>query len=60
MRQDDRLRTWLSPMAVVTMADPRPVVTDTLMPPIMLQTMMYQSMLLVPYLHPPRQLARAK
>ena len=55
-----RPRTWLSPCTLVTMAAPRPVVTLTLMPPIMLQTMMYQSMLLVPYVHPPRQLARAK
>lgn len=41
-------RTWLSPCTLVTMAAPRPVVTLTLMPPIMLQTMMYQSMLFVP------------
>jgi hypothetical protein len=37
-------------MAVVTMAAPRPVVTLTLMPPIMLQTAMYHSMLFLPYL----------
>ena len=37
-------------MAVVTMADPNPVVTLTLMPPIMLQTMMYHNMLFLPYL----------
>lgn len=40
----------MSPIAVVTMAEPSPVVTDTLMPPIMLQTMMYHSMLFLPYL----------
>ena len=38
----------MSPMAVVTMAEPKPVVTDTLMPPIMLHTMMYHSMLFLP------------
>ncbi len=43
-------RTWLSPMAVVTIADPKPVVTLTLIPPIMLHTIMYQSMLFLPYL----------
>ena len=42
--------TWLSPIAVVTMAEPKPVVTDTLIPPIMLQTMMYHSMFFLPYL----------
>lgn len=42
---------WLSPIAVVTIALPRPVVADTLIPPIMLQTMMYQSMLFLPYLY---------
>lgn len=42
--------TWLSPIAVVTIADPNPVVTLTLMPPIMLHTMMYHNMLFLPYL----------
>ena len=42
--------TWLSPMAVVTIADPNPVVTLTLIPPIMLHTMMYHNMLFLPYL----------
>jgi hypothetical protein len=37
-------------MAVVTMAAPRPVVTLTLIPPIMLQTAIYHSMLFLPYL----------
>ena len=41
---------WLSPMAVVTIALPRPVVTLTLIPPVMLHTMMYHSMLFFPYL----------
>ena len=43
-------RTWLSPIAVVTIAEPRPVVTLTLIPPIILHTMMYHSMLFLPYL----------
>ena len=47
---DRKERTWLSPMTDVTMAEPKPVVTLTLIPPIMLQTMMYQSMLFLPYL----------
>ena len=47
--------TWLSPMAVVTIAEPKPVVTDTLMPPIMLHTMMYHSMLFLPYLDAERE-----
>ena len=42
-------------MAVVTIAEPKPVVTDTLMPPIMLQTMMYHSMLFLPYLDAERE-----
>jgi hypothetical protein len=32
------LHTWLSPPTVVTIAAPSPVVTLTLIPPIMLQT----------------------
>lgn len=32
------------------MADPKPVVTLTLMPPIMLHTKMYHNIVLVPYL----------
>lgn len=52
-------RTWLSPCTLVTMAAPRPVVTLTLMPPIMLQTMMYHSMLFVPYLGISGQTGRA-
>lgn len=43
-------RTWLSPITLVTIADPSPVVTLTLIPPIMLHTMIYHSMLFVPYL----------
>ena len=35
------------------MAEPKPVVTLTLMPPIILHTMMYHSMLFLPYLHAP-------
>ena len=50
-----RLLTWLSPIAVVTMAEPKPVVTDTLIPPIILHTMMYHSILFLPYLWPPRE-----
>ena len=42
--------TWLSPMAVVTIAEPRPVVTLTLIPPIILHTMMYHNILFLPYL----------
>lgn len=42
--------TWLSPMTEVTIADPNPVVTLTLMPPIILQTMIYHSMVFLPYL----------
>ena len=34
----------------MTIADPRPVVTLTLIPPIILHTMMYHSMLFLPYL----------
>ena len=34
----------------MTIAAPKPVVTLTLIPPIILQTMMYQSMLFLPYL----------
>lgn len=41
---------WLSPVADVTMAAPRPVVTLTESPPIMLHTEMYHSMLFLPYL----------
>ena len=37
-------------MAVVTIADPRPVVTLTLMPPMVLQTVMYQIMFFLPCL----------
>ena len=44
------LLNWLSPYAVSTIAAPRPVVTLTLIPPIMEQTRMYQNMLLSPYL----------
>ena len=47
--------TWLSPMAVVTIAEPKPVVTDTLMPPIMLHTIMYHSMVFLPYLEAERK-----
>ena len=43
-------RTWLSPIAVVTIAAPKPVVTLTLMPPIILHTEMYHNMLFFPYL----------
>ena len=41
---------WLLPWAEVTMAAPSPVVTLTDSPPIMLHTLMYQSMLFLPYL----------
>ena len=41
---------WLFPIAVVTIALPKPVVTLTLIPPIMLHTKMYHSMLFLPYL----------
>jgi hypothetical protein len=41
---------WLLPWAEVTMAAPNPVVTLTDSPPIMLHTLMYQSMLFLPYL----------
>lgn len=43
-------RTWLSPITVVTIAAPSPVVTLTLSPPIKLQTRMYHIMFLLPYL----------
>ena len=43
-------RTWLSPIADVTIAAPSPVVTLTLIPPIMLHTPMYHNMLFFPYL----------
>jgi hypothetical protein len=42
--------TWLSPIAVVTIAAPRPVVTLTEMPPIILQTLMYHNIFFFPYL----------
>jgi len=41
---------WLSPMMVVTIAAPRPVVTDTDKPPIIEQTEMYHIMDCLPYL----------
>jgi hypothetical protein len=44
-------RTWLSwKYNDSTIAEPKPVVTLTLMPPIILQTMMYHIMLFDPYL----------
>jgi hypothetical protein len=44
-------RTWLPwCMAVVTIAEPRPVVTLTEMPPMRLHTEMYHIMFLSPYL----------
>ncbi len=42
--------TWLLPIKDVTIAEPRPVVTLTLSPPIMLQMSRYQIIFLFPYL----------
>jgi len=43
-------QTWLSPLTDVTIAEPRPVVTLTLSPPIILQMRIYQIMFFFPHL----------
>jgi hypothetical protein len=50
-----KLLTWLSPWALVTMAAPRPLVTLTLIPPMRLHTPMNHIMFFSPYLPKYRQ-----